>query len=110
MTYKVIITTPAKHQLEMYVSYVVNELNNPKAAKSIIEDAKKTKIRLSELADSLPLCTDNTLAHNGYRRILFSKYAFFMVYRIDGNTVIVEAMYHELQDYESVFTQNMNLK
>lgn len=33
-----------------------------------------------------------------------------MVYRIDGNMVIVDAMYHELQDYESVFAQKMHLK
>ncbi len=33
-----------------------------------------------------------------------------MVYRIDNNTVIVEVVYHELQDYESVFGQKLEVK
>lgn len=32
-----------------------------------------------------------------------------MVYRIDNDLAIVEAMYHKLQDFEPVFAQNLNL-
>ena len=35
---------------------------------------------------------------------------YFMVYRIDGNLVIIDVIYHELQDYESVFAQSMSLE
>lgn len=110
MTYRVIITPPAKHQLEMYISYTLSEFKNLQAARAIRDDARETKKRLSIVAGSLALCKDEILARNGYRRIMFSKHDFFMVYRINANTVIVDAMYHELQDYESVFTRQMRLK
>lgn len=110
MAYNVIITPPARHQLEMYIAYTLCELKNLQAARSIKDDARETKKRLSNIAGSLPLCKDKVLAKNGYRRILFKKHDFFMVYRIDNNTVIVDAMYHELQDYESVFADRMHLK
>ena len=110
MAYKVIITPLAKHQLEMYIAYTLSEFKNLQAAKAIRDDAKETQKRLSSVAGNLALCEDEVLARNGYRRIMFLKHDFFMVYRIDNHTVIVDAMCHELQDYESVFTRRMHLK
>lgn len=110
MAYKVIITTPAKHQLEMYIAYTLSKFKNLQAARSIRDDARETKKRLSNIAGFLALCEDEVLARNGYRKILFTKHDFFMVYRIDNSTVIVDAMYHELQDFESVFAIQMHLK
>lgn len=110
MAYKVIITPPAKHQLELYIAYTLSEFKNMQAARAIRDDARETKKRLSNVAGNLALCEDEMLARNGYRRIMFAKHDFFMAYRIDNNTVIVDAMYHELQDYESVFTKQMGLK
>ena len=42
--------------------------------------------------------------------LFFDKHDYFMVYRVEGKKVIVDAMYHELQDYESVFADQMNLE
>lgn len=110
MAYKVIITPTAKHQLEMYIAYTLSVLKNLQGARAIRNDARETKKRLSKVANSLALCEDKILAKNGYHKIMFAKHDFFMVYRIDNNTVIVDAMYHELQDYESVFIRQMNLE
>ena len=110
MVYRVVITPPAKHQLEMYIAYTVNQLKSNQAARAIRDDARATKKELTKVAGVLSLCTDDVLARNGYRRIFFRKHDFFMVYRIDGNIAIVEAMYHELQDYESTFAQTMHLR
>lgn len=110
MAYNVIITPPAKHQLDMYIAYTLSEFKNLQAARAIRDDARETKKRLSNTASSLALCEDEVLAKNGYRKIMFAKHDFFMIYRIDNDTVIVDAMYHELQDYESVFANRMQLK
>lgn len=109
MAYKVIITPTAKHQLEMYIAYTLSEFKNLQAARAIRDDARETKKRLSNVAGSLALCEDNTLAKHGYRRIMFAKHDFFMVYRIENDIAIVDGMYHELQDYEAVFTSQMHL-
>ena len=109
MAYKVVITKPAKHQLDMYVGYTANTLKNKQAAKAIMSDASTTKKRLSLVADKLAFCDNAVLRQHGYRRILFKKHDFFMVYRIDGNRAIVDAMYHELQDYEGTFIADMHI-
>jgi plasmid stabilization system protein ParE len=95
MAYKVIVMPPAKRRLEQYVRYTLEELNNRQAAKAILDDAKETKARLSYLAATLKICDNPTLA---------------MIYRIDGDTVIVDGMFHEMQDYEGVFVNEMKLK
>ena len=110
MEYKVVITSPAKRQLEKYVAYTANCLKNKQAAKSIIDDAKATKKELAIVAGNLPLCEDEVLAQNSYRKIHFIKHKFFMIYRLDGNIAVVDAMYHELQDYESTFAVIRHLK
>lgn len=110
MGYRVVITEPAKYQLEMYIAYVLREIKSVQAARAIRDDARKTMQRLSDMADIHALCENETLAKYGYRRISFAKHDYFMVYRIDGNLVIIDVIYHELQDYESVFAQSMSLE
>lgn len=109
MAYKVIIMPPAKRRLDMYVYYTLETLKNRQAAKSILADAKETKKRLSVIADSLKICDDPLLAQYGYRKIRFVKHKFVMIYRIEGIQVIVDGMFHELQDYEGIFARELYL-
>lgn len=76
MAYRVIITPPAKHQLEMYIAYTISEFKNIQAARAIREDARRTKKRLSDVAEKLVLCENEILAQNGYRKIMFDKHDF----------------------------------
>ena len=110
MAYKVIIMPPAQHRLDMYVDYTIRKLQNRQAAKAILYDAQMTKKRLSEIADSLQFCENSILRRHGYRKIVFLKHGFIMVYRIVDNKVIVDGMFHELQDYEAMFVNQMRLK
>jgi plasmid stabilization system protein ParE len=109
MAYKVIIMPPAKRRLDVYVQYTLEELKNRQAAKAILEDAKETKRRLSEVADSLKICDDPLLAKYEYRKISFLRHRFMMIYRIQDGIVIVDGMFHELQDYEGIFADEMHL-
>lgn len=109
MTYKVIIMPPAKRKLDMYVSYTIDILKNKQAAKAILADAKSTKKRLSIVADSLKTCDNPMLRKYGYRIIRFEKHNFFMVYRIENSQVIVDGMFHELQDYEGILINELHL-
>lgn len=110
MVYKVIIMPPAKRRLDMYVFYTVETLGNRQAAKAILADARETKKRLSMAADSLKICDNPILAKHGYRKIKFAKHKFVMLYRIQDDTVIVDGMFHELQDYEGIFTDELHLR
>lgn len=110
MAYRVIIMPPAKRRLDMYVCYTIDTLKNRQAAKDILADAKATKKKLSIVADSLKICTHPTLKKYGYRIIKFEKHKFLMVYRIYDNLVIVDGMFHELQDYEGILTKELHLE
>ena len=109
MAYRVVITPPAKRRLDMYIWYTAERLKNRQAAISIRDDARETKKRLAETADSIKLCDNSVLAELGYHKFMFLKHDFLMLYRIDGDVVVVEGMYHELQDYEAIFINEMNL-
>ena len=110
MAYKVIIMPPARRRLEMYIYYTIETLKNRPAANAILADARDTRKRLSLTADSLRVCENPLLAKHGYRTIYFAKHRFLMIYRIQDNTVIVDGMFHELQDYEGVFINELHLQ
>ena len=110
MGYKVIIMPPAKRRLDMYIFYTIETLGNGQAAKAILVDARETRKRLSMTADSLKICDNPVLAKHGYRKIKFAKHKFVMLYRIQDDTVIVDGMFHELQDYEGVFIDELHLQ
>lgn len=110
MGYKVIIMPPAKRRLDMYVFYTIETLGNKQAAKAILADAGETKKKLSMVADSLKICDNPVLAKHGYRKIKFVKHKFVMLYRIQDDIVIVDGMFHELQDYEGIFTDELHLR
>jgi plasmid stabilization system protein ParE len=109
MAYKVIIMPPAKRRLDRYVCYTAEKLNNKQAARAILEDAKETKKRLSLVADSLKTIDNPLLAKHGYHKICFLKHKYLMIYRIQDSFVIVDGMFHESQDYESLFVNEMHL-
>lgn len=109
MAYRVFITASAKMRLDEYIWYTAKVLKNPIAARRIREDARITKKLLSETAEIPQILNNPTLAQYGYRKFRFQEHGFVMIYRIDGNMVIIEGMFHELQDYESVFIDELNL-
>lgn len=101
MDYEVILTIPAKAQLDHIIEYILSKYENTQAALGIIDDAEKTKYRLSHVAGGLKLCEDPRLRDLGYRTIHFKRHNYFMLYRIQDGVVYVDAIYHDLQDYEN---------
>ncbi|MCM1153718.1 MAG: type II toxin-antitoxin system RelE/ParE family toxin [Roseburia sp.] len=102
MDYEVILTYPAKAQLDHAVNYILCEFENEQAARSVIADAEDTRLRLSHVAGSLKLCDDPKLRALGYRTIHFKHHKYFMLYRIEGDKVYVDGVYHDSQDYENI--------
>lgn len=103
LVYKVVVTTEAKEHLRRILSYIRFVLKNPEAAKNVRRDMDETKRKLTYLAKSLKLCEEPELAIHGYRVISFQKHDYVMLYRVDGNIVYVDGIYHELQNYRNLF-------
>jgi plasmid stabilization system protein ParE len=103
MVYRVELSDRASEQLDHYVQYLVVKLRNAQAGSSLLDDALDTSEALSYVAGSLPFCADPELKRRGIRKMRFTRHRYLWLYRIEGDTVQIVAMYHELQDYENLF-------
>lgn len=63
-------------------------------------DFEQTKQHLSHIAGSLKLCENSRLRERGYWRLEFQKHSYFLLYRIEGTLAIIDAAFHDLQDFE----------
>ena len=101
MEYKVVITSDAEADLDGFLRYLLFEKKSDQAASNVLNDFEATKISLSKVAWSLKLCDNPRLRELGYRRMNFLSHRYFMLFRLEGNTAIVDNIFHELQDYEN---------
>lgn len=101
MLYSVEISELAEKQYGEILSYIANQLKNSQAVKNVIDDFDSTVNRLEKLADKFGFCKSERLKVLGLHKIRFEKHRYLFLYRIDGQQVVIEGMYHELQDYEN---------
>ena len=101
MLYSVEISELAEKQYGEILSYIANQLKNSQAVKNVIDDFDSTVNRLEKMADKFGFCKSERLKALGLHKIRFEKHRYLFVYRIDGQQVVIEGMYHELQDYEN---------
>ena len=101
MDYKVVITEDAEADLDSFIRYLLFEKMNRQAAAAVLDDFEATKESLKRVAGALKLCDNPRLSALGYRRINFLSHRYFMLYRIEDDTAVVDNIFHELQDYEN---------
>lgn len=101
MEYRVVITSDAEADLDGFLRYLLFEKRSNQAATNILNDFEATMISLSKVAGSLKLCEHPRLRELGYRRMNFLSHDYFFLYRIEGETAIVDNIFHKLQDYEN---------
>lgn len=93
--FDVIVSPNAPSQLDSYVGYIQYTLLNEIAAKRLWEDAVETTRELQKAAGGLRLCTHPKLRDLGYRPIAFKHHRYVMLYRVQGTTAFVDAIYHQ---------------
>ena len=109
-SYNVVISPKALSQPNDYIDYIQYTLVNDQAAYNVWQDALDTRKKLSEVAGSLKFCAHPLLKKYGYHQMNFLRHRYLMLYRIEGQTAYVEAIYHQLQDYENIFAAELNLQ
>lgn len=103
MDYKIFVSEDAEMDLDNFVRYLLFVKKNEQAAQNLLNDFEITKQNLARVAGSLKDCVNPRLKEHGYKRINFATHRYFMLYRIDDNRVIIDNIFHELQDYEGKF-------
>ena len=101
MAYNVVVTPDAEKDLDNFITYLLFEKKSEQAARNLLDDFEETKGILSNVAASLKDCENPKLKQFGYKRINFRKHRYFMLYRIVEDMVIIDSMFHELEDYEN---------
>ena len=101
MEYRVVITSDAEADLDGFIRYLLFEKKSDQAAANVLNDFETTKLSLSKVAGSLKLCDNPRIRELGYRRMNFLSHDYFLLYRIEGDTAIVDNIFHKLQDYEN---------
>ncbi|MCR4908494.1 MAG: type II toxin-antitoxin system RelE/ParE family toxin [Lachnospiraceae bacterium] len=101
MTYNVVVSADAEEDFENILKYLLFEKNNGQAAEHFINDFENTKNRLAIMAEKIRLCTNPRLKMQGYRRMNFIEMEYFFLFRISGENVVIDNIFHRLQDYES---------
>ena len=56
---------------------------------------------LEKMPTSFSYCQSDKLRNLGLRKLHFEKHRYLFVYRVIGNKIVIEGVYHELQDYEN---------
>ena len=101
MQFNVELSELAETQYDNILSYISNVLKNPQAVANVMGDFDDTVGKLERMAASFGYCNSKRLKEMGLHKIKFVKHRYLFVYRIIDRKVIIEGMYHELQDYEN---------
>ena len=100
MDYKVVVTKEAEEDLNQFIQYLLFAKKNKQAAQNVLDDFEETTSILKHAAGSLKQCDNPNLKAQGYYRINFRRHRYFMLYRIEGELVFIDKIFHDLQDYE----------
>lgn len=100
MHFNVEVSNLANEQYDRFLNYIYYTLKNPQAVENLMRDFDATIAILESQADSFGYCRSERLRKLGFHKIHFQRHKYLLIYRIKQNNVIVEGMYHELQDYE----------
>ena len=103
MLFRVEMSEKAESQYDNILDYVANILRNEQAVIAIMDDFENAINTLEKMADSFEYCTSIRLRKLELRKYHLDKHKYLLIYRIVNDVVIVEGMYHELQDYENSF-------
>lgn len=104
MAYSVNLTHRATEHFYGHIGYIVHKLRNPDTAWRLKDAVDQAIDELADHPNVTPLCTDPALRGFGYRKKLIPDTRYLCICRIEGDVVWIEGIYHELQDYENLFS------
>lgn len=99
MDYKILISDKADSQLDKILKYVAIKLDNPSAAKAILEDVRLTYNHLKHMPEAVALCDDPYLAAYGYRKIKLRNHNYVVLFRVADDVVQISGIFHMRENY-----------
>lgn len=81
MVYDVKVSVDAQVDIDETISYFVNILKNPIAAKTLLDKIEEAYIDIADNPYMYSICFDARLKKDGYRKVIINNY--ILIYRID---------------------------
>ncbi len=96
--YSVVVTEDVQNDLDNFVYYLLVEKLNDQAANALLDDYDETLDELVNVAGSLKSLEDLELME--YRKIRLRRHDYYLLYRLEGESAVVDRMFHDLQDLD----------
>lgn len=94
ITYQIVITEPAENDLQFIINYISKELQNPFAAKNLLDKVVENINHLKILPGRFSLVNDIILANRGIRKLTVDNYIiFFIVSETNRYVTIIRILY-----------------
>ena len=103
MAYKVVPTVSFEAEYDKALHYLASKLNTPQAARSLFDALDKARGELQENPFLHAVSRKPLLEELNLREKLARSYV--LIYRVDGDTVYLEHLFHQTQDFEHACNQ-----
>ena len=102
MTYDIEVSSKIHKLIDENLNYLLNHVGgfgNATAAANFLREYEVTLCKLSQNAASYGLCEEVELSKIGIRKIHFPHLKYKIFYHIKNNTVYIDFISHDSQDY-----------
>lgn len=97
MAYRKVLLGSARQEYREIIEYLVDVLKNSQAAVDFMDEFDHQFDLIARDPELYALSSLPELAGRGYRRFLAKKY--LVLYRIQGDRVVIAHIFHQSQDY-----------
>ena len=98
-TYTVKNTPLTEKKLDKYVGYLYSVKKSAQAANALLKDFVETRKRLETTAGMIKDPDDENLVKRNLKRINFRRHNYFLLFRIQEDTVQIITMFHGSENY-----------
>ncbi len=109
MSYQLLITSTAEHDIMRAVDYIEFVLKNPQAADNLLDTVSKQIGTLSEFPQKFRIVDDPVLASWEIRFVIINNYLAFYTINEEKQTVIVVRFLYKKRNWYSILRQGFSL-
>ena len=107
MNYFVNITDLAEEDILSTTKYISNDLKNPIAANSLLDEIEKHEKLLEKNPYTHPLVRDDYLSEKGLRIMVIKNYIMLYVIDDENNSVNVIRFLYGRRDWKNILSENV---
>lgn len=97
MAYRLSISREAQREYRDIVSYLVDVLRGPQAARHFMSEFERQASIVRDQPEAFDLCHLPELAARGYRSVAVMRYT--VLYKVVADRVVIAHIFHQSQDY-----------